>query len=80
MRNRHLPRLCRNCDAPMASGAESCWHCGVQWAQEAGPPTRLRLVAGGAEDRSRPDVERRTNEGGTLPAAVAAAGQVAVRR
>ena len=79
MRNRHLPRVCRNCDAPMASGAESCWHCGVQWAQEAGPRTVLRLIAGGAEHRSRPDVERWTNEGGRFPAEVAVAGRAAVR-
>ena len=44
VRNRHLPRVCRHCHAPMASGADSCWHCGTQWATEEEPATTLRLV------------------------------------
>jgi len=44
MRNRHTPRICRHCHAPMASGADICWHCGVQWAPEDAPATTLRLV------------------------------------
>ena len=44
MRNRHMPRVCRHCDAPMASGADSCWRCGTQWATEAPPATTLKLV------------------------------------
>ena len=45
MRNRHLPRICRHCQAPMASGAGACWRCGVEWASEEQPPATLRLVA-----------------------------------
>ena len=45
MRNRHLPRVCRQCHAPMASGDDSCWRCGTQWATEEQPPARLQLVA-----------------------------------
>ena len=41
----------------MASGAERCWRCNVQWAEEDEPQTTLRLVAGSTEDRSTPDVE-----------------------
>jgi predicted amidophosphoribosyltransferase len=44
MRNRHIPRVCRDCQAPLASGAASCWRCGVAWATEEQPPTTLRLV------------------------------------
>jgi predicted amidophosphoribosyltransferase len=43
-RNRHLPRVCRHCHAPMASGDDTCWRCGTQWATEAAPPTTLKLV------------------------------------
>src|SRR5688572_3517875 len=39
MRNRHLPRLCRGCNAPMAGHDDSCWRCGVQWAIEEAPVT-----------------------------------------
>jgi hypothetical protein len=44
-RNRHTPRLCGNCHAPMASGTDTCWRCGVQWASEDQPATTLRLVS-----------------------------------
>ena len=44
MRNRHRPRLCRNCRAPMAGQEDSCWRCGVEWAPEQSPRTTLRLV------------------------------------
>jgi hypothetical protein len=53
MRNRHIPRVCRHCDAPMASGAGTCWRCGVEWASEDGPATALRLVRGGRPDEGR---------------------------
>jgi hypothetical protein len=64
----------------MASGTVSCWRCGVQWAQEDQPPTRLRLIAGGAQDHSRSDVERWANEGGSFGSDVAVARRAAVRR
>lgn len=48
MRNRHLPRLCRSCQAPMAGQEARCWRCGVEWASEEAPPTTLRLIRGGA--------------------------------
>jgi hypothetical protein len=44
MRNRHIVRVCRQCQAPLASGAPTCWRCGVAWATEEQPPTKLRLV------------------------------------
>lgn len=45
MRNRHMARECGHCRAPMASGADTCWRCGVAWAPAIQPPARLRLVA-----------------------------------
>ena len=47
MRDRHFPRLCRSCQAPMARQEGSCWRCGSQWASEETPPTRLRAIPGG---------------------------------
>jgi hypothetical protein len=64
----------------MASGTESCWRCGVQWAQEDEPPTTLRLVTGGAANRSRSDFERRIDEGGAFGSDLAVARRAAVRR
>jgi hypothetical protein len=48
MRNRHMPRVCRHCHAPMASGVDTCWRCGVEWATEDQPPATLRLVPSGS--------------------------------
>ncbi|MEA2123641.1 MAG: hypothetical protein QOI80_423 [Solirubrobacteraceae bacterium] len=28
--NRHVPRVCRSCSAPLASQEDDCWRCGVQ--------------------------------------------------
>ena len=47
MTDRHVPRLCPGCQAPMAGQEASCWRCGAQWASEDVPPTRLRAIAGG---------------------------------
>src|SRR3954469_26034645 len=52
MRNRHIPRLCRNCTAPMASQEDKCWRCSVEWASEDGPRTTLRLIPGGSSTRA----------------------------
>jgi hypothetical protein len=48
MRERHFPRLCGFCEAPMARQEEKCWRCGIQWASEDGPRTALRVIPGGA--------------------------------
>jgi predicted amidophosphoribosyltransferase len=34
MRERHFPRLCRSCQAPMARQEDTCWQCGARWASE----------------------------------------------
>ena len=62
MRERHFPRLCRTCRAPMARQEDTCWRCGAQWASEAAPPTRLKVLAGGAGL----DADRWANEGGSV--------------
>lgn len=49
MRERHFPRLCRSCDAPMARQEDTCWHCGAAWASKRDEtPNRLRVIPGGA--------------------------------
>jgi predicted amidophosphoribosyltransferase len=32
MRDRHLPRLCRQCGSPMARQEDACWRCAAKWA------------------------------------------------
>ena len=66
MRDRHLPRLCGHCHAPMARQEDTCWRCGTQWASENAPQTALRVIPGGAPDL---DGERWIDEGGSLGAA-----------
>ena len=59
MRNRHIPRLCRHCQAPMARHQDACWRCGAQWASEQAPRTTLRLVAAAAPGQPEHVPERR---------------------
>jgi hypothetical protein len=46
MRNRHFPRLCGSCRAPMGRQEDTCWHCGARWRSEERSATRLHLIAG----------------------------------
>ena len=32
--NRHRPRLCRECTAPMAGPSDECWKCGAAWTEK----------------------------------------------
>jgi len=89
MRDRHLPRLCRTCQAPMARQEDRCWRCGARWATEDGPRTPLRVIVGGAStDGARDsgiaalDADRWLNEGGALDseAAVLSAALTTARR
>jgi hypothetical protein len=48
MRERHFPRVCRFCQAPMARQEDPCWRCGARWASDDAPRTTLRVIAGGA--------------------------------
>ena len=66
MRDRHFPRLCRSCGAPLARQEGTCWRCGTQWAAEDAPRTTLKVIAGGATSEARLDADRWTNEGGSF--------------
>lgn len=47
MRDRHLPRLCRACNVPMARQEDACWSCGTPGATEDQPRPELRVIQGG---------------------------------
>lgn len=87
MRDRHLPRVCGSCQAPMARQEDACWRCGAQWASEDVPRTVLRVIAGGrlvrpaanaARVQARLDVDRWMNEGGSVDSEAAAVALPAV--
>lgn len=46
MRNRHFPRLCRSCEAPMACQEDTCWNCGEVWDHHSEERNALRVVPG----------------------------------
>jgi predicted amidophosphoribosyltransferase len=46
MRDRHLPRLCRDCTAPMARQEEICWNCGAVYAPARASETDPPKMAG----------------------------------
>jgi hypothetical protein len=76
MRDRHIPRLCHSCQAPMARQEATCWNCGTRWADEDSPETTLRVIAGGAVDTDRWIID-----GGSLdPEAETAVHAIAARR
>lgn len=51
MHDRHLPRLCRSCDVPMARQEDTCWNCGAPWQNVLANPGPLRLVHDRATER-----------------------------
>jgi hypothetical protein len=69
MRDRHVPRLCTSCRAPMARQEDSCWRCGAGWAPDSQPSRTPEPVS--RVDRhvtaARQDLERWFDEGGSLP-------------
>ena len=50
MRDRHLPRLCHHCSAPLARQEEDCWRCGTVWPAES-PPRVMALAPTTVEPR-----------------------------
>lgn len=66
MRDRHLPRVCHHCHAPMARQEDACWRCGTRWASEDEPRTALQLIPGVASDEARLHTDRWTDEGGSI--------------
>ena len=69
MRDRHFPRLCRHCRAPIARQQDSCWRCGTEWATEHQPRTTLRVIRGGAGTPFA-DADRWANEDGSFASEV----------
>ena len=61
--NRHIPRLCRSCDAPMARQEDTCWRCGAVWHDR---PALTGGTAGDARSLARVDTDRWINEGGSV--------------
>ena len=53
MRERHFPRLCRSCDAPMGRQEDTCWSCEAAWDYRSARPNVMRLIPGG--HAARPD-------------------------
>lgn len=47
MRDRHRPRLCRSCDAPMARQEVSCWRCEAAWDDRSARRIARLVVPGG---------------------------------
>ena len=79
MRDRHVPRLCGSCQAPMARQEAVCWRCGTQWADEDVPRTALRVIAGGAA-RNAPEPEFDAAVVGAGAGVAIAQGRVATAR
>lgn len=77
MRDRHVPRLCRSCDGPMARQDDACWRCGTRWAteEEQGAtiirlpvrpmPALLNADASDSPGTWSSDIDRRGSKGGT---------------
>jgi hypothetical protein len=53
MRDRHFPRLCRSCRAPMARQEDTCWSCEAIWDYRSARRNAQRVIFGG--HASRPD-------------------------
>ena len=66
MRERHFPRLCRCCDAPMARQEDTCWSCEAAWDHRSARPNVVRMMPAG--HAARPD-------GGDQPTAPAVSGE-----
>lgn len=62
MRNRHLPRLCTTCGAPMTSQEDTCWQCDARLGATAAED----LVGDRIARELRTDADRWTDEGGSL--------------
>jgi predicted amidophosphoribosyltransferase len=72
MRDRHFPRICANCQAPMARQEDSCWACGTPWPVRERRPvgavtmTSARFTPAELETSRMAATERWTNEGGSV--------------
>jgi hypothetical protein len=61
MRDRHHPRVCGSCHAPMARAEDACWRCGTPWVENgsravaSATRTRLRAAHSGRQHESMAD-------------------------
>jgi hypothetical protein len=75
MRNRHFPRLCGSCQAPLARQEHTCWRCGAHWRSDESPAPTLHVMAGVAPARVAGTIGRRVAWGAaTQPRAATPAG------
>ena len=67
MRDRHIPRLCGSCAAPMERQRDDCWRCGVEWspAEPSRPKIRLVPAVRAAEVKARVSAGRWDDDGGS---------------
>jgi len=76
VRNRHAPRLCRRCRAPMAGQTDHCWQCGEAWAPNPGAAGERRSLRERAtkvqEVRARRHGDAKRRDRGPTPRAGAA--------
>jgi hypothetical protein len=63
MRERHFPRLCRSCNAPMARQEDTCWSCDAVWQDHSVVLGNTRAIP-----QVRLDVNRLADEDGSLAA------------
>jgi hypothetical protein len=56
MRERHFPRLCRSCDAPMARQEDTCWSCEAAWGDRSATRSAWRAIP--ADHAARADGRR----------------------
>ena len=61
MRDRHFPRLCYACQAPLGRQQDACWDCGTEWVNE-GRRTPLRVLPGGVPTRPAEALKRAIEE------------------
>ena len=78
MRDRHIPRLCSSCHAPMASQADSCWRCGHHWVTADAATVAPRDAP--SDDDTTAQAARWIDEGGSWPGEHAGQPLVAGRR
>jgi hypothetical protein len=71
VRDRHLPRVCRSCDAPMAGQDDTCWKCNATWDDQLGPRNPVRTIPDPAAElpEAEHEADRSTDEGDRLAAA-----------
>ena len=71
MRSRHVPRVCRHCNAPMARQEDACWRCRTEGPCEDAPRIALQVLPGGAPGATLLETDRGIDEGGALDREIA---------